>query len=372
MSYRSPMERAMAERVQPFRQRMAEPAPAGQRLDLTNPAGYILPAEQIRQAVISALEAGETRYTARTGIEPLREAIAARSTSEGFPTTPETCVVTNGGSEGLFIALQSLIIPGDLVALVGPVAPQVAALVRFVGGRVERVPGLPLSGLDSASVVVLTAASGIDGRLTANNLLAELLEDAAGSGTIVILDRSAVPDCYDQPQPFPRPDLAADIVTIGSFSGAFGLAGWRAGYFTAPERLIARLAGLKESMSISTTTPTQFAMLAALQDADAVLETARAETRARRNMVTGLLQAHGVEFETPGVYPGFLIDVRQTGIPDDEVARRLEIEHGVRVEAGSTLAQSLEGFIRIDLGTQAETLRAGVEQIAQLLTEEAR
>jgi len=221
--------------------------------------------------------------------------------------------------------------------------------------------------LDGAAIVVVSQASGISGRLQDDSLLESLLNDAARHGATVILDRSDVPDCYRKQRPFSRPDLTGNIITIGSFSGAYGLAGWRAGYFTAPEELMPRLAGLKESMSISTTTPTQFAMLAAIEHGDDILETARADFAARRDLATTLLQQYDLAFEIPAVYPGLLIDLRSIGLNDCEIAARLETDAGVRVEAGSAYGPSLSGNIRIDLRCGQSDLEEGIQRIATFL-----
>jgi aspartate aminotransferase len=361
-----PLEQALSKRIRAFRQiaiaKQADPP----EVDLTLPRDSVVN-PRVSDAVAAALEAGDTHYTARTGIARLREAIATLSTFQGFPSTTDTTVVTNGGSEALFIALQTLTSSGDRVVLVGPFPAEVETLVRFIGGVPERIPSPGNINLDGAAIVVASQASGISGRYLQDNLLETLLSDAARNGTSVILDRSDVDNSYQIPEPFYRPDLSGDIITIGSFSGAYGLAGWRAGYFTAPEDLIPRLAGLKESMSISTTTPTQFAMLAALEHRDEILCAARDDFASRRDLATTLLQQHKLSFEIPSVYPGLLIDLRATGLDDIDVAARLEADAGVRVGAGSMYGPSLAGRIRIDLRSRQADLEEGIRRIATFL-----
>ena len=103
-------------------------------LDLTTPE-TIQPPEHVRKAAKAALDRGETHYTARPGIEQLRQTIAARSAADGFPTTADRVVVTNGGSEALYIALQSTLRPGDRALLGGPLPSSVARMIRFIGAK---------------------------------------------------------------------------------------------------------------------------------------------------------------------------------------------------------------------------------------------
>jgi len=86
------------------------PAVAGGEIDLTTPETLPVP-EHVQAAAGAALDRGETHYTTRPGVIPLREAIAQRLTADGFPATVETVLVSNGGAEALYIALQMLLNP---------------------------------------------------------------------------------------------------------------------------------------------------------------------------------------------------------------------------------------------------------------------
>src|SRR5262245_54080423 len=67
---------------------------AGDEIDLTTPETVVVP-EHVRTAAAAALDRGETHYTTRPGVIPLREAIAQRLTADGFPATVETVLVSN-------------------------------------------------------------------------------------------------------------------------------------------------------------------------------------------------------------------------------------------------------------------------------------
>ena len=89
-----------------------EPAPVGiDEIDLTTPETLVVP-EHVQAAGGAALDRGETHYTTRPGVTALREAIARRMTGEGFPATADAMLITNGGSEALYIALQTLLEKG--------------------------------------------------------------------------------------------------------------------------------------------------------------------------------------------------------------------------------------------------------------------
>src|SRR3954447_25696469 len=70
-------------------------------------------APHIGAAVADALDRGETHYTSRPGIAPLRHALADRLAAEtGIAYDPESEVlVSSGGQEGLFVTVQMLVRP---------------------------------------------------------------------------------------------------------------------------------------------------------------------------------------------------------------------------------------------------------------------
>ena len=96
--------------------------------------------EHVQAAAAAALDRGETHYTTRPGVIPLREAIAQRLTADGFPATVETVLVTNGGAEALYIALQMLLTPSRRMVVAGPVPPNVVAMIRFIGAEPVLLP----------------------------------------------------------------------------------------------------------------------------------------------------------------------------------------------------------------------------------------
>lgn len=338
-------------------------ADAAAPLDLTRPEPQET-AALIRDAAKAALEGGETHYTARTGILPLRQAVAESSTADGFPATAEGVAITNGGAEALYIALQAVLQPGSRALLCEPVPLRVTDVVQFIGAEPVAVRGIGDACLDGGDVVVAAAPSVLSGLAVPDDDLAALIETALGQNMTVIVDRSAAPNRYQPAPPFGRPDLAAEVVTIGSFSGGYGLAGWRVGYFSSPAASMDRMAGLKEAMSISTTTVSQFAALAALEHSAELLAVQRECFAGRRDTAIEILAPSGVPFIQPDAYPALLIDIRHTGLDDQRFAERLVSETGVLVEPGSLFGESLAGHVRIDLGVEERTLIEGLTRLA--------
>ncbi len=330
--------------------------------DLTVPEDPAL-TPAVGRAVIDSLERGETGYTSGAGIEQLCQAVAGWSTSGGFPVNAGQVVITNGGSEARYIVLRELVTPGRRVLLTDQFGSDTERLATMVCGDVVVSTELPAP--EAGDLVMIAQASGVDGSLLDPARLTGFLRVAADAGATVVLDRSDLFDSYLTPETFSQPELTGDVITIGSFSGMFGLDGWRIGYLTAPETLVRGLAVLKESMSISTSTPSQFAALTTLEQAASILDDARSKARAKRDLATGILDATGLAYRMPAVYPGLLVDA---GMDDQQAAVLLAVG-GVRVDAGSHFSDRLAGWLRIDLRAPAAVLEGGIRQMATVLNE---
>lgn len=90
----------------------------------------------IREAGITALEKGRTRYTPNRGLMALREEISRFFERKyGLTYQPESEVlVTVGGSEAIDMALRCLIAPGEEVIIPEPCFVCYDPLTRMVGG----------------------------------------------------------------------------------------------------------------------------------------------------------------------------------------------------------------------------------------------
>ena len=354
--------------------------PAADLLDLTVPETPEVPLH-VREAAKAALDRGETHYTTRPGIVPLRQAIARRSTEEGFPAAVDNVVVTNGGAEALYIALQALLAPGQRLLAAGPLPPNVIAMIRFLGvelvllptdAEARFVPAVEDVTRSEAAALLLASPSPVTG-IALPAALECLIAAAIERQMVVILDRSLTTALYAPDLGrFPNPELGARVVTVGSFSIGHGLAGWRVGWFAAPAADVPKLRELKQAMSICTTAVSQYAALAALEGSEEWLNDRRAAFARRRDEAAARLGTVGLAVVPPDAYPSLLVDARPLAADERRAVARLREEAGVVVAAGPTYGPATAGFVRVDLGVPEATLREGIERIARLGAEGRR
>lgn len=230
----------------PLAERVAQLARAGSAAR----EGHDLPVpEAARQASAAALDRGETHYTDRPGILPLRQRLA-HALSARFPVAidPDGVVITCGVTEARFVAVQQLVpVAGRVVALDHP--------ERIAGACVVR--GASCVGPEQADgavdAVYLGSAANPDAR---QQWLARALEQ----NLAVIYE----PDDHDMNHP-QTAGVAALTVTIGSLGNDQGLEGWRIGYLAAPVERAGPLRDFKQALTLCTTNLSQWGTLALLE-----------------------------------------------------------------------------------------------------------
>ena len=93
------------------------------------------PPENVKRALINAVNDGNNFYTQSEGLPELLDAIAKKENSKGLSISSEHVLVTNGVSEGLDMIISSVVEDGDEVLLPGPYYPPYASYVRLHGGK---------------------------------------------------------------------------------------------------------------------------------------------------------------------------------------------------------------------------------------------
>jgi len=77
--------------------------------------------ENIREAAKTAMDNGETKYTAGSGTIELRQAVCTKLKRENqLEVSPERVLISNGEKQSLYLACQTLFQSGDEVLIFKP------------------------------------------------------------------------------------------------------------------------------------------------------------------------------------------------------------------------------------------------------------
>ncbi len=268
--------------------------------------------------VLEALDrarGGGHQYAPLPGLPALLVALArSEAPRHGRRLDPEREVqVTVGATEGLFAALSALVDPGDEVLVVEPCYDAYPAMIRLAGG----VPiGVPMDvdaagrwSLDpdrvAAAVTARTRLLLVNdphnptGTVLPADVVIALAAIARGAGLAIVVD-----DVYAQLAFVPSTPLAPHApertLVVGSAGKTFGVTGWKVGWVTGPDDLVAAVRAVHQWLTFTVATPLQHAvaeLLAELGDGgavDALLADQRAALRTRRDALADGLRGAGL------------------------------------------------------------------------------
>jgi aspartate/methionine/tyrosine aminotransferase len=340
-------------------------------LDLDTP-------EPVKEAAARALAENRTRYSHSSGIPELREAICAHyARVYGVDVEPAQVVVHSGSSPAMLELMLALLEPGDEVIVPDPCYPAYPSFVEAARGRVVWAPTAergfaftadlaePLLSERTKALLVNSPSNPVGVLLGSAELraLAEL-------GPLVVADEVYQALTFER-RAHSILELSEHAVAVGSFSKAYAMTGWRLGYLIAPPELAKRIVRLHQYLFVGTNTFVQHAALTALERAEEVQATIRAELRRRRDRLLGLLPTIGFE---PARVPdgGFYVLARHPGIeePSAAFAARLLDRTYVALTPGSEFGPQAEGWVRFSLSASAAEIEEAVERIAAFLNAE--
>lgn len=221
----------------------------------------------LRSAVAQALIDGQTHYTDARGVPTLRKQLAAALASD----TPDDILLVSGEQEARFLAIQALQGSGAVVALpevVHPGAPKAAALrgpepLRFDAQHgpdgIAGAVGAALAG--GASAIYLENPVRLSGRLLDHDQLAAVAQAIVAAGATAVCDEGLAgwlrPGAHVTSLAS-LPGMAGRTLLIGTPWPGLGLEHAGVAYLTGPTELIAKCLTLKQTISICTSTLTQW------------------------------------------------------------------------------------------------------------------
>lgn len=342
----------------------------------------------VRQAAVTALEKGKTKYTANAGIVELREAISRNiHKNTGVDYDPKNeIIVTVGGSEGIDISIRALINPGDEVLIVEPCFVCYAPIVSLCGGVPVSVQTTEETEFrltadmlrekitDKTKLLILPFPNNPTGAVMERKDLEAIAEVIRGTDILILSDEiySSLTYGGKHCSIIQIDGMKERTIFVNGFSKAYAMTGWRLGYVAGPQPIIKQMLKIHQYGIMSSPTISQYAAIEALDNCDADIVKMRNEYDIRRRWLVNALNDMGLHcFEPKGAFYVFP-SIKSTGLSSEEFCERLLYEHNVAVVPGNAFGDCGEGYIRISyayslkhLMTAAERMKEFVEQLKQ-------
>ena len=186
--------------------------------------------------------------------EPLRERIAAR-----YGVSIENVVAADGTSMANFLAMATLIEPGDEVLIEHPGYDPLLGAASFLGASIKRFQRSPTGAfrLDPADIerhlssstplIVITNLHNPSGNLADEGELRAVQDLAAEVGARVLIDEVYL-DAAGRPSAF---HLGPEFVCTNSLTKVYGLSGLRCGWVLAEPELAERMWRLNDLFGVN-------------------------------------------------------------------------------------------------------------------------
>ncbi len=344
----------------------------------------------IIEAGVQALRDGLTHYAPSRGIPELRAAIAAQlaflmddSPDAGQPYDPQReILVSHGGIHAYYLAMQSILNPGDEVLIPDPSWGTHANLVRQLRGTVRPVPALPEDGFlpslqawESAltpqtCAIVINYPANPTGAIPGREYLRDLLAFAQAHDLWVVSDE-VYQNLYFEQKPL---SVAAfrefwdHVIIVNSLSKTYAMTGWRVGYLAAPLELVDN--ALRASQNSITCVAPFVQQAAAFALSDPGMQTAAAEMRTayarRRELVMKIYREYEespVRVTPPQGAFYYFLDLRALRMHSIEICERILEQAGVGLVPGTAFGRQGEGFVRMTIAASDEDIAAGFRAI---------
>jgi len=346
------------------------------------------PPDNVRQALIDAINKGENYYSSSEGLLELRQEIAKKENVKGFSISSEEILVTNGVSEGLDMVIASIVEDGDEVLLPGPYYPPYASYVRLHGGiPVEFAVDLNNSTPDIDDIkskitsktvaICLISPNNPTGVVFNEKSLKELVDIANQHNLYIICD-----EIYDQiifDEKFVGiGKVAGDspVIILNGFSKVHLMSGWRIGYIAFNQS--SKLDALKENLPklarvrIATSLPVQHAALESLRGPQEYIGNFVSEIKKHRDFVVKRLnEMPGISCPNPkGAFYAFpKIEDKKFGTDKEFVTKLLESK-GVLTVHGSGFGEKYgSGHFRLVYLPNMKVLDSAMNKIEEFVSQ---
>jgi len=342
------------------------------------------PAAPVVDAVRAAVADGRDRYVSPQGIPALREAISAylkRTRRLDMPASE--ILIAPGCKMALSLAMMALIEPGDEVLYPDPGFPIYPSFTRGLGGKAvpfyleeknqfqPDIAEIAAKITPRSKVLIFNSPNNPTGTVFSEETLRKIAELAVKHDLWVIADEIYARILFngEYKSIYVMPGMKARTIIIDGFSKSFAMTGWRLGYAVAPKELIAALDLLVLNTFTCTAEFSQVAAIEALLDSTNAVDAMVAEYRKRRDLfVTKLNAIPGFRCQSPGGAFYAWVNIEDTGLPAEEVARILLEEAGVAGIAGAAFGSAGKNYLRFSLVSARHLLEEALERIERVST----
>ncbi len=348
--------------------------------------------ENIKNAGIRAIMDNQSHYTSSSGIVELRAAICKYLSREfGISYEPRQICVSSGAKHIIYLALQTILNPGDEVVLPAPYWVTYIEAIRMCGGvpvvvqtteeqRFKISPEMLNSAItDKTKCVIMTNPSNPTGVIYSPDEVRALGEVISKKDIYVIDDEIYASLVYrGEYLSFAaiNDDMKERTIVVNGVSKTYAMTGWRIGFAAANREISTAMATY---LSHSTGNPCNVAQYAALEaysgDQSSVKVMWEAFNERRKYFVSRVNEMKYVSCIEPDA--AFYIFMNVKGMYGKKVHGevisssddfcRLLLKYGLVATVPGT-AFGAEGYVRWSYATSMDNIKKGLDRLEEFIS----
>ena len=336
--------------------------------------------KNIIESAKKALDKGWTHYSPSSGFDELRGAIADKYNKEmDLGIKKENVMITIGGMEALYLALVSVINPGDEIIICDPSYPNYIGMIMLLGAKAAYIPVYEENGFkpvasdlekaitSKTKAIIINTPTNPVGAVMERAELEEIAKVVKKHDIFVISDEVYEKIIYDEKKHLSMAQIEEvkdNVIITNSFSKTYAMTGWRIGYLVGHESLVKNMPQIQEGVASCVSTFIQMAAIDAIKGPqDAVAQMVKDYARRRDILIDGINAIPGIKcVKSPGSFYAFP-NIKAFGKSSEDFSMELLEKARVVVTPGSAFGKNGEGYIRISFANSDENLKEAVKRI---------
>ncbi|SHF13304.1 aminotransferase A [Caloramator proteoclasticus] len=337
----------------------------------------------IKEAAKLALENNKTIYTHNAGIIELRRAISnfVQKKYNLYYNPDDEIIVTCGASEGIFIALKTILDIGDEVLIPAPCYPGYEPVVKLCGAKVKYIDTsntnfkLTKKLLEdnigsSTKCIIIPYPSNPTGQCLNLDELNEIADFIKDKDIFILSDEIYSELVYEERHNSIAAlnNLKDKTIVINGLSKSHSMTGFRIGYTLSPSYITKHMIKVHQYLNTCATSISQYAALEALTNGIDDSITMKNEYKKRRDYVYDRLIKMGFDVVRPKGTFYIFPNIKKYSNNSFNFALSLLENEKVAVVPGSAFSQYGEGHIRISFAYSMEELKLGLDRIEKFIS----
>ena len=332
------------------------------------------PPIEVKNALEQVYDQGFVKYGQAKGMSKFRAALAKKTAETyGISMDKEKILVSPGARFSVFLAISTLLTPGDEIIVIEPAWPaykdctlNAGVKLRAIKTTLEKewepnIDEIKNSINSNTRMIVLNYPNNPTGKILSTKIQDNIIQLAIKNDLYVLSDEIYSQYCYKDWKSVLLYNYKKSIVTQ-SFSKSHAMTGFRIGYAIANPEIIDKMAKLQALSLTNVSEPIQFVALQALE-----ADTSNNSNimKSRLDSLTEKAKEIGLDFVKPDGSMYLFAKVKKDGFDGTKFANDL-LEHGLAVAPGEGFGDYRD-FIRISACQDEKKLMEGMAILDTIL-----